>query len=142
MISELDYEGIKFPISRRNYCKIERQSNIYINVFCYENKLAYLVYLSNQEFKDCMDLFLISNENYGYIRDFNRFMFNKTRCKYKKSFCKCWLQCFSNEQVLIEHRENCLIINGEQSVKLRGGTISFKNYFKQLSVLFKIYADF
>ena len=43
---------------------------------------------------------------------------------------------------MIEHRENCLIINGKQSVKLKSGTISFKNYFKQLPVLFKIYADF
>ena len=145
MINEIDYEGIRFPVSKKDYCKIERQSNICINVFCYENKLTYPVYLSNQKFKDCIDLLLISNENkshYVYIEDFNGFMFNKTKCKNKKYFCKCCLQCFSNEQVLKEHRENCLIINGEQSVKLRGGSISFKNYFKQLPVLFKIYADF
>ena len=43
---------------------------------------------------------------------------------------------------MIEHKENCLIINGKQSVKLKGGSISFKNYFKQLPVPFKIYADF
>ena len=29
-----------------------------------------------------------------------------------------------------------------QSVKVEEGTIEFKNYFKQLSVPFKIYADF
>ena len=28
------------------------------------------------------------------------------------------------------------------SVKLKSGSISFKNYFKQLPVPFKIYADF
>ena len=33
-------------------------------------------------------------------------------------------------------------INGVQSVKLEEGTIEFKNYFKQIPVLFKIYADF
>ena len=38
--------------------------------------------------------------------------------------------------------ENCLIINGKQSVKLKIGSISFKNYFKQLPVPFKIYDDF
>ena len=43
---------------------------------------------------------------------------------------------------LIEHIENCLIINGKQSVKLKTGSISFKNYFKQLPGNFKIYADF
>ena len=36
----------------------------------------------------------------------------------------------------------CLKINGKQSVKLESGSIKFKNYFKQIAVLFKIYADF
>ena len=43
---------------------------------------------------------------------------------------------------MIEHKENCLIINGKQSVKLKSGSINFKNDFKQLPVPFKIYADF
>ena len=37
---------------------------------------------------------------------------------FEKYFCKCCLQCFSSEKVLIEHKENYLIINGKQSVKL------------------------
>ena len=56
-------------------------------------------------------------------------------------FCKSCLQCFSNENVLIKHKENCLSINGKQSVKL-GEIIKFENYFKQIPVPFKIYADF
>ena len=86
---------------------------------------------------------LISNETksrYVYIKDFNRFMCNKT--KSKKKFLQVLFKCFSNEKVLIEHKENCLIINSKQSVKLKSGSISFKNYFKQLPVPFKIYADF
>ena len=43
---------------------------------------------------------------------------------------------------MIEHKENCLIINGKQSVKLKSGSISLKNYFKQLPDPFKIYAYF
>ena len=43
---------------------------------------------------------------------------------------------------MTEHKEDCLIINGKQSVKLKKGTIEFKNYFKQIPVLLKIYADF
>ena len=77
-----------------------------------------------------------------YIKDFDRFMCNKTKNKNKKHFCKCCLQCFRTENVLIEHKENYLIINGKQSVKLKSDSISFKNYFKQLPVPFKIYADF
>ena len=40
------------------------------------------------------------------------------------------------------HKEDCLSINGAQSVRLEKGTIEFKNYFKQIPVSFKIYADF
>ena len=69
-------------------------------------------------------------------------MCNKTKNKNKEYFCKCYLQWFSSEKALIQHKENCLIINGKQNVKLKSGSISFKNYFKQLPVPFKIYADF
>ena len=43
---------------------------------------------------------------------------------------------------MIKHKENHLSINGKQSVKLEEGIIKFKNYFKQIPVPFKIYADF
>ena len=102
MINKLDYEGIKFPVPKKDYCKIERQSNICIDVFCYESGLTYPIYLSNQKFNDCMDLLLISNKNkspYVYIKDFNRFTCNKTKNKNKKYFCKFCLQCLSSEKV-------------------------------------------
>ena len=61
--------------------------------------------------------------------------------KNKKYFCKSCLQCFSSKNVLREHKV-CLSIDGAQSVRLEKGTIEFKNYFKQIPVPFKIYADF
>ena len=145
MTNDLNYEGIKFPVSKKDYCRIQRQNNICINVFCYENGLTYTGYVSDQKFHNSMDLLLISNENkshYVYIKDFNRFTCNKIKSKNKKYFCKCCLQCFSSEKVFVEHKQNCLIINGKQSLELKSSSISFKNYFKQLSVPFKIYADF
>ena len=146
MINDLNYEWIKFLVSKKYYCRIERQNNICINVFCHENGLSYPVYVSDQKFHSSMDLLLISNENkshYVYVKDFNRFMCNKTKNKNKKYFCKCCLQCFSTENVFREHKENFLLINSKQSVKLKSGSsISFKNYFEQLPVPFKIYADF
>ena len=54
-------------------------------------------------------------------------MCNKTKSK-NKYFCKCCLQCFRSENVLIELGENCSIINGIQSVKLKSGSIRFKNF--------------
>ena len=69
-------------------------------------------------------------------------MFHKTKHKKKKWFCRSCLQCFSSEYVLIKHKEDCLSINGQQSVNLEKVITEFENYFKQLPVSFKIYADF
>ena len=77
-----------------------------------------------------------------FIKDFERFMFHKTRNKNKKWFCRSCLHCFSSESVLVKHKENSLSINGKQSVKLGKGIIEFENYFKQIPVSFKIYDDF
>ena len=46
------------------------------------------------------------------------------------------------ENLLTKHIEKCLSINGKQSVKIEKGIIEFENYFKQIPVPFKIYADF
>ena len=43
---------------------------------------------------------------------------------------------------MTEHKEVSLSINGTQSVRLEKGAIEFKNYFKQIPVPFKVYADF
>ena len=80
--------------------------------------------------------------NSSLIMCISKILTNKTKNENKKYFCKSCLQCFSSEGVLIEHKEDCLIINGKQNVKLEEGFISFKNYFKQILVPFKIYADF
>ena len=44
--------------------------------------------------------------------------------------------------VLTKHKDDCLRINGAQSVKLEKETIDFKNYFKQIPIPLKIYAYF
>ena len=114
-------------------------------MFGYEIELIFPIYVSDQKVKDTIDLLFLINDDqshYVYIKDFNTFMFHKTKNKNKKWFCKSYLQCFSNENVLIKHKEDCLSINGQQSVNLEKGIIKFENYFKQLPVPFKIYADF
>ena len=144
-VNDLNYEGIKLSMSGNDFNKIETKNNLYMNVFCYENKLTFPINISDQKFENLMDLLLMIDENkshYVYIKDFDRFIFHKTKNKNKKWFCRSCLQCFSSESVLIKHKENCLSINGKQSVKLEKGIIEFENYFKQIPVPFKIYADF
>ena len=93
LVSKLNYERINFPVSKKDYCKIEVQNKFCINVFCYENKVVYPVYLSDQKFSDSVDLLLIPDKlksHYARIKDFDRFMFNKTKYRVKlKSHYVC-----------------------------------------------------
>ena len=71
-------------MQKKDFSKIEVKNNMCVNVFGYEDKLVFPIYVSDQKFEDSMDLLLLINDDkshYVYIKDFNRFMFSKTRKK-------------------------------------------------------------
>ena len=147
-IENLNYSGIEFPVTTKQYNKIEKQNEININVFGYENKQKYPIYVSKEKYEDCMNLLLITeneNKHYVLIKDFNKFMYNQTKHKERKHFCMHCLQCFSSERVLTDHKENCIQVNGTQAIKMPtkdDNILKFNNFHKQLPVPFVIYADF
>ena len=148
MINELNYDGIAFPVTQKQYNKMEMQNSIRINVFGYENGQPFPIHISKETFKDQMNLLLITKDekkHYVLIKDFNAFMYNQSKHKEKKHFCMFCLQCFSSERVLANHVNNCLTINGKQAINMlkQGENIlKFNNFHKQLPVPFVIYADF
>ena len=98
-------------------------------MFCYENELVFPIYVSNQTFENTMDLLLVTDGDKShnvYIKDFERFMFHKTKNKTKKYFCKSCLQYFSSKNVLTKREEVCLSINDMQCVKLEKRNLSLK----------------
>ena len=52
MVSSLNYGDVRFQVSKRDYKKIDRKNNICINVFGYENGLAYPIHVSHKKFED------------------------------------------------------------------------------------------
>ena len=83
----LNYDRIEFPVEEKDFEKIEVQNNICINVFYYENEMLFPIYVSNQNVEDSIDLLLLIDDNkshHVYIKDFNTFMFHKTKNKKKK----------------------------------------------------------
>ena len=64
--------------------------------------------------------------------------FTKQKRKIKNTFARV----VYSENVLKEHEELCLSINGAQSVRFEKGTVEFKNNFKRIPVSFKSYTDF
>ena len=146
-IEKLDYSSIEFPVTVKQIDKIEKQNNICINLFGYEEKQKFPIYISKEKYQDHMELLLITegeNKHYVLIKDFNKFMFRQNKHEHKKHFCMYCLQCFSREDVLTEHTKNCISINGKQAINMpeKGDKVYFKNHHKQLPVPFLIYADF
>ena len=45
LVSDFDYDGIKFPVGGKDFSKIETKNSICINVYCYENKLTFPIYI-------------------------------------------------------------------------------------------------
>ena len=87
-------------MQEKDFNRIEVKNNKSIDVFGYENGLVFPIYVSDQKFEDSMDLLLLTDydkSHYVYIKDFDRFMFHKTKYKNKEWFCRSCLQSFSME---------------------------------------------
>ena len=77
-----------------------------------------------------LNLLLIIQENishYVFIKDFNRLIYSKTKDQHKKHHCMSCLQSFTKEEMLNQHKKQCLLINGCQAVNYESGTIKFKS---------------
>ena len=133
-INKLDYSNIEFPVKVNDYNKIEKRNSININVFGYENEQKFPSCTSKEKFEDHLNLLLITNEekqHYVLIKDFNQFMYNQTKHEHRKFFCMYCPQWFSSEYVLNKHKTECIVINGEQAIKIpeKGDNIiKFKDY--------------
>ena len=58
-------------------------------MFGYENGMVSTIYVLDQKIEDFVDFLLLIDDgtsHYVYIKDFNRFMFHKTKVKTKNGF--------------------------------------------------------
>ena len=86
---QLNYDGIEFPVTVKQYNKIEKQNNININVFGYQNKQQYPIYISKEQYNKTWNLLLITegdNKYYVLMKDFNKFMFTQTVIKFRLQY--------------------------------------------------------
>ena len=68
-------------------------------------------------------------------------MFSRAKHKDKKHYYMSCLQTFTTEEILSNHKKQCLLINSCEAVKYESETMKFTNHNKQIPILFKIYAD-
>ena len=88
-VNDLDYDGVGFR--ENDFSKIETKKTFCINMFCYENRLIFAIYISDEKLENSMDFLLVIDENkshYAYIKDFKDLCFMKQTIKTKNTFAK------------------------------------------------------
>ena len=93
-------------------------NDIKFNVFSVDDKQSiYPLYISYKICDTIFNLVLIENI-YVWIKDFNKLMNTQSKDSHKLFFCYNCLQHLTSENILKNHTEVCLKINGAQKVKM------------------------
>lgn len=108
----------------------------------------FILFVSKECNEEVLNLLLITEGKKKHnvlIKDSNSLLYNKTKHKERKHFWVHCLQCFSTEEILSNYKTNCMVINGQQSIRMpqKGNNmLQFQNYPRKMPVPYVIYADF
>ena len=74
LVNDVTYDIVEFAVREKDLSKIGKKNSICINLSCYQTKLTFPIYVSDQKFENSMDLLLVTDgvkSHYVYIRDFD-----------------------------------------------------------------------
>ena len=141
-----NWNDIEFPTKLKDIHKFEKNNNVNVNVFSFDNetKKVYTLRLSKTEHEETINLFLY-NEHYGVVKDLSRLVssqVNKDKCK--KLICMRCLNNFRTLESLEKHLELCQNHDHQRHVYPNNHNkhAFFKQFQKTHIVPFVVYADF
>ena len=142
------FVGIDYPVKISQIPKFEKQNEIRINVFGYDEKEKYTHifprYVSDFDFNTTVNLLLISNgvqSHYILIKSLNSLLQNKTK-HLGSQFCERCLQSFSTKHLLASHKELCSKKQIQKTIMPTDPTLNFINFKYMEPNTVTIYADF
>ena len=145
----LDFTGIDTPTPISQISKVEKQNDLAINVFGWDNACVIIYRLSERPARR-INLLLIEKAgkfHYTWIKDLNRLLYNQSKHRERKHFCERCLHSYTREDLLETHKSDCRGI-GQTAVRVempeagKNDKITFQNYHRQFPAPFIIYADF
>ncbi len=147
LFTKYHLDAIQYPVQPADIPAIEGNLPYAINVFSFNDDLGqsrFPIYVSPKTDTPMIDL-LYWNEHYALIKDFNRFMFDITKHRNPKNFCRRCFGHFWKEATLIQHQKFCLGFKGiKTNIRMppENSVCEFTNIQNQLKCPFAIYADF
>ena len=145
-IHELNLSGIDMPMKLQQIPKFEKQNEISINVFGYEEGV-YPLHISSFRFPRHINLLLITDgeqNHYCLIRDLGRLLNHQSQNRHKKFVCPYCLHCYTRQDLLDKHKSYCQTHTPQriEMPSVENKWLKFKNFAHQMRVKFCIYADF
>ena len=147
---ELDWRGIKFPVSLVGSAieRFERNNNMGVFVVGYENKRYIPLRVPKGNYEKVVDLFFIRNEegnsHYACIRNLSRLLSSsRNNHTHKAYFCRYCLNHFYSESDQVKHtylcsRHECTNVEMPEE----GSVCEFKAHQRTVRAPVVIYADF
>ena len=137
---------ITYPVAVKDVPKFEKQNDISVNVFGYEDGY-YPLYISRDQKERHVNLLFLEDRgktHYCLIKNINGMLYSQTKHGGKKYLCTYCLHGFIREDLLIAQKPLCET-HGPQHTVLTGEKdrfMKFTQWGKKLKVPFVIYADF
>lgn len=150
-------ENMTFPVSPCNISlikQIEKLNNVSISIYGWNFESHHLIpmYVSKYNVDDetkHIDMLYLDNEetgdgHYMLIKSMTRLIYNESKHKEKKLYCRFCLNTFRINHVYKKHIEHC---NTETPIAIRypplgKNNLHFRSFHKQLKAPFVIYLDF
>jgi hypothetical protein len=146
-IDALNFTGMVFPMKIKDIPKFEKNNEISVNVFGYENAEIYPLKITEYRFLKHVNLLFLSNEkkqHYCSIKNLDRLLSHTNRHNGRYYFCNFCLHGFTAKKLLDDHKDYC---SQHSPVKItlpdeNEKWLSFKDYAKKLRVPYVVYSDF
>ena len=140
-----NWNDIEFLTKLKDIHKFEKNNNINVNVFSFDNETGkvYTLRLSKTEHEETINLFLY-NEHYGVVKNLSRLVSSQVNKQdHKKFICLRCLNHFKSPEGLEKHLELCQNHDHRRHVYPKHNMHAFfKQFQKTHRVPFVVYADF
>jgi uncharacterized C2H2 Zn-finger protein len=137
-LNEIVWE--EYPMSLTDIPRFERQNNVRVHVYGYENAIVFPLKISEFASEREVFLLLLNDQHYCCISDFNKLL---GRTNTRNAFCKYCCLNFWEKSKLVEHETECREFNC-QRIKMpkENEKMYFKNVRNQLESAYTVYSDF
>ena len=141
-----DFEGIDAPTPISQIPKVEKRSDLAINVFGWDKGVTVHRLSTQPEDIPRINLLLIKKAGKSHntwVKDLNRLLYDQSEHQERKHFCERCLHGYIRKDLLEVHRPKCRgICQTAVWVEMpEEGKLTFQNHHKQLPAPFIIYAD-